>query len=267
MCSNRGCLSILCLVGLACLAIAMALPNTVQAEEELCTSFPDNMTVITESCQVVGQFPPVVGQYCTPFPPVATCPIPRGIESFVLDDKIDAQSFQSAFILGGGRTPNQALLDLLNDPTKQFVTHFEFSTCDNILQAWTVPFLATDTAEEVHSFFVEHKGDTEFFNGVAIAHAEVAIDRVYTTCVPRPAILIVGPVTKATPVYGPIEGLPHGLSFSFDPSNESGIDNAANVAVVDAGTLTIVGLVAGATVVPKEKPGKGVPKCGQGPNH
>jgi len=178
--------------------------------------------------------------YPTPFPDPTTCPIPFGIESFVLDDKIDATSFQSAFI----STLTPAQLAVFSDPTKKLITHFVFSTSDNILTAHTVPISVNEPLDIPPA-------DTDF-DGTAIAKAVVQIDGVYTTCVPRPAILIVGPVLEATEVYGNLVGLPHGLSFSFDPSNESNIDNAANVAVVDAGTLTIVGLVASATVVPKE---------------
>jgi hypothetical protein len=194
---------------------------------------------VTPAAEVIAEDGAVTIPYPTPFPPVATCPIPFGIKSFVLDDKIDATSFQSAFI--STLTPEQ--LAVFSDPTKQLVTHFKFSTSDNILWAWTIPLPADAPTIP--------PADTDF-EGTAIAKAVILIDRVYTTCVPRPAILIVGPVLAATPVYGSVVGLPHGLSFSFDPSNESNIDNAANVAVVDAGTLTIVGYVASVTVVPKE---------------
>jgi hypothetical protein len=84
----------------------------------------------------------------------------------------------------------------------------------------------------------------------AIAFATLPIDRVYTTCTPRPAIAVVGYLADSTPVYGPLAGLPHWIAFSYDPTNTTNLYNAANITTVDAGTTGILGPAGSVIVVP-----------------
>ncbi len=170
-------------------------------------------------------------------PPVSTCPIQYGIKSFVLEHKLDAFSFTSAFI--PSFSPSQ--LAVFFDPTKEIHTHFEFSTSDMVVRAWSYALAVGGPAMAPPGLD---------FKSNAIAFAVIPIDRVYTTCVPRPAIAITGYVGDSTPVYGSMVGLPHWIGFSFDPSITSNINNALNITTVNAGTTTILGTDGSVVVVP-----------------
>lgn len=174
-------------------------------------------------------------QYPPPFPPVSTCPIQAGIKGFLLEHKLDPTSFLSVFVPSFA----PAQLAVFMDPTKEVHSRFQFSTSDMTFRAWSfgVPIGAPAISP-----------DSTNFEGIAIAKVVVAVDKIYTTCTPRPAIMVLGPVTSGTPVYGSMVGLPHGFSFSFDPSNPTNTNNAANVVVVNAGT-TVVAANQGSVIV------------------
>ena len=187
----------------------------------------DNFTI---GDSVTVPFPPIT-------PPLSACPIQAGIKSFVLEHKLDAFSFTSAFI--PNFAPSQ--LAVFFDPTKEIHTHFEFSTTDMIVRAWSYALPVGGPAMAPAGF--------DFKTG-AIATAIIPIDRVYTTCKPRPAIAITGYVQDSTPVYGSMVGLPHWIGFSFDPTITPNVNNAFNVTTVNAGTTTILGTDGSVVVVP-----------------
>ena len=185
----------------------------------------DNLTI---GEAVTVPYPPTT-------PPVSSCPIQNGVKSFILEHKLDAFSFISAFI------PNFApeQIGVFFDPTKEIHTHFEYKDTEpGVVRAWSIPL-------PLGAPPVTPQGTN--FEGMAIAKAVLKVDKIYTTCSPRPAIMVTGPVLESTPVYGPMVGLPHAIAFSFDPS--IAVNNAANVSTTNAGTVTILGNVGTVIVV------------------
>jgi hypothetical protein len=172
-----------------------------------------------------------------PFPDPAACPIKAGIKSFILEDQLFATSFQTSFI----PTLSAAAFAAFFDPTKEVHTHFTFDTASMIFRADSVvlPLGAPPITPSSFNFAAN-----------AIATVLVKAEKVYAICSPRPTIMVVGPITGGTPVFGSLIGVPHGFSFSFDPANTSNIDNASNVAITDSGANAVVSLLASAIVTP-----------------
>ena len=172
-----------------------------------------------------------------PFPDPSTCPIKAGIKSFILEDQLFATSFQTSFI----PTLSAGALAAFFDPTKEVHTHFTFDTASMIFRADSIalPLGAPPITPSSYNFQAN-----------PVASVVVNIDKVYTICSPRPTIMVVGPISGGTPVFGTLLGVPHGFSFSFDPSNTSNINNASNVAITDGGANAVVSLLASAIVTP-----------------
>lgn len=170
-------------------------------------------------------------------PPVSTCPIPNGIKSFVLEHQLDGGSFVSSFI--PSFSPEQ--FAVFFDPTKEIHTRFEFNTSDMVVRAtsYWLPIGGPPTAPAGADL-----------KSRAVAFAVIPIDKIYTSCSPRPSIAVTGYVGDSTPVYGSMVGLPHWIAFSFDPANKTNTYNAANITTVNAGTTSILGAVGSVTVVP-----------------
>jgi hypothetical protein len=174
-----------------------------------------------------------------PFPNPSTCPIPAGIKSFILEDQLFATSFQTSFI----PTLSAAAFAAFSNPNAEVHTHFTFDTTSMIFQAYSVvlPLGAPPITPSTFDFVDNN-----------IAAVTVLVDKIYTICSPRPTIMISGPITGGSPVFGSLLGVPHGFSFSFDPSNTSNIDNAANVTISDAGVNVVSSLSASVIVTPAQ---------------
>jgi len=172
-----------------------------------------------------------------PFPDPSTCPIKAGIKSFILEDQLFATSFQTSFVA----TLSAAAFAAFSDPTKEVHTHFTFDTTSMIFRADSIalPLGSPPITPSSYNFAAN-----------SIASVVVQADKVYTICSPRPTIMVVGPITGGTPVFGSLLGVPHGFSFSFDPSNTSNIDNAANVTISDGGANVVSSLLASVIVTP-----------------
>lgn len=175
--------------------------------------------------------------YPAPFPPKSACPIANGLKSFILEHRIEPTSFVSAFIPSFAA----AQLAVFFDPTKEIHTHFEYNlNNDNFVRAWSIALPKGSPPITPAGYD---------FAGNAIAFAVIPIDKVYTTCDPRPSIAVTGYVQSATPAFGQLAGLPHWIGFSFDPTLPSGNFNAANVATINAGATGIIGNSASVIVV------------------
>jgi hypothetical protein len=172
-----------------------------------------------------------------PFPDPSTCPIQAGIKSFVLEDQLFATSFQTSFI----PTLAPATIAAFLDPTKEVHTHFTFDTSTMIFQAYSIPLPLGSPPITPDSYD---------FADNAIAAVTATIDKIYTICYPRPTIMISGPITAGGNVFGNMLGIPHGFSFSFDPSNTANINNAANVTISDGGANVVSSLLASVIVTP-----------------
>ncbi len=200
-----------------------------------------NLSLAIAALAVVGSVSHLGAQnpnaYPPPFPPVASCPIPGGIKSFVLEHILEPTAFISAFI----PSFSSAQLADFFDPTKEVHTRFTFSTSDMIFRAYS--FAVPKGAPA-------YTPDTGNFEAISIAKVVVAADKVYTTCSPRPTITVMGAVTGGTPVYGSMVGLTHFFGFSFDPASTTNINNAANITVVNTGTTVVQAAMGSVTVTP-----------------
>lgn len=172
-----------------------------------------------------------------PFPDPSTCPIAGGIKNVIVEDIINGGSFQTHFI----PTLSAATGAAFGDTTMEIHTHFRFSTSDMVLRAWSFPVPVGSP---------KLTPDNTDFESIMIAKVVVQIDKMYITCTPRPTIGLYGPITSSTPIFGSLVGLPHGFSFSFDPSSTTNLDNIYNLAVTDGGANTVVGLVASGIITP-----------------
>jgi hypothetical protein len=172
-----------------------------------------------------------------PFPDPSTCPIKAGIKSFILEDQLFATSFQTSFI----PTLSAAAFAAFTNPNVEVHTHFTFDTTSMIFRADSVvlPLGAPPITPSGYDF-----ADN------AIATVIVQAEKVYALCSPRPTIMVVGPITGGTPVFGSLLGVPHSFSFSFDPTITSNINNASNVTITDAGANAVVSLLASVVVTP-----------------
>ena len=182
-----------------------------------------------------GSVTPAPG--AAPFPDPATCPIKAGIKSFILEDQLFATSFQTSFI----PTLSAAAFAAFFDPTKEVHTHFTFDTTSMIFRADSIvlPLGAPPITPNTYDFA-----------GTAIASVIVQIDKIYTVCSPRPTIMVTGPITGGSQVFGSLLGVPHGFSFSYDGLNTTNINNAANVTISDGGANVVSSLLASAIVTP-----------------
>jgi hypothetical protein len=191
----------------------------------------------TLAAQTTGAPPaPPAIPYPVPFPDPSICPIAGGLKSFILEDLLFPTSFQTAFI----PTLQAATVAALTDPTKEVHTHFTFDTTSMIFRADSIPLPKGSPAITPSSYD---------FAGNSIATVIVKIDKMYAICSPRPTIMVTGPITGGSQVFGSLIGVPHGFSFSVDPTNTSNVNNAANVTISDAGANTVVSLSASAIVV------------------
>ena len=177
-----------------------------------------------------------------PFPDPATCPIKAGIKSFVLEDDLFANSFISLY----SPTLPASTIAVFLDKTKKVRTHFTFNTTDMLFHAYSIPVALNAPLISP---------DTTDFVGLAIAQATVKVDKIYTVCYPRPTIMVSGPVTSSTHVYGDLTGLPHGFAFSYDPTIsydpvKNNVYNAADVVITDAGINLVSSLQAAAIITP-----------------
>ncbi len=198
-------------------------------------SFTATLTVNSGNVVAVpGTSTPTI-PYPVPVPDPTTCPIANGLKSFILEDLLFPSSFQTAFIPTLAASTFAALID----PTKEVHTHFTFDTTSMIFRADSIPLPLGSPAISP---------STTDFAGQSIATVIVKVDKVYAICSPRPTIMVTGPITGGSQVFGSLVGVPHGFSFSFDPTNTSNINNAANVTISDAGANTVVSLVASAIV-------------------
>lgn len=184
-------------------------------------------------------FLPVAAQdaIMAPFPDPSTCPIQGGISNVIVEDIITGASFQTEFI----PTLSAATAAVFGDTTMEVHTHFRFSTSDMTLRAWSFPVPVGSP---------KLTPDNTNFDAIAIAKVVVSIDKMYVTCAQRPTIGLYGPIASSTPIFGPLVGLPHGFSFSFDPTNTTNINNIYNLAVTDGGANTVVGYVASGIITP-----------------
>ena len=172
-----------------------------------------------------------------PFPDPSTCPIKAGIKSCILEDQLFATSFQTSFVA----TLSAAAFAAFTNPSVEVHTHFTFDTTSMIFRADSIalPLGSPPITPSSYNFAAN-----------SIASVVVQADKVYTICSPRPTIMVVGPITGGTPVFGSLLGVPHGFSFSFDPSNTSNINNAANVTISDGGANVVSSLLASVIVTP-----------------
>lgn len=175
--------------------------------------------------------------YPPPFPDPSTCPIKAGIKSFVIEEKIGATAFSSAF------TPTfpPAAIAALSNPSVETHVHISFDTTSMIVKNYTIPLPLGSPAITP---------DTTDFDTLAVAAAFAKIDNIYTVCYPRPSIMITGHITTAATIFGDQTGIPHGMAFSWDATNTTGVNNVANILTFDAGTSLVVENSASAVVVP-----------------
>ena len=188
---------------------------------------------------VAGSCAPLTAQstYPPPFPDPSTCPIKAGIKSFVVEEKIGATAFSSAF------TPTfpPAAIAALSNPNVETHVHITFDTATMIVKNYTIPLPLGSPAITP---------DTTDFDTLSVAAAFAKIDNIYTVCYPRPSIMITGHITTAATIFGDQTGIPHGMAFSWDSSNTTGLNNVANILTFDAGTSLVVENSASAVVVP-----------------
>ena len=175
--------------------------------------------------------------YPPPFPDPSTCPIKAGIKSFVVEEMIGPTSFSSAFTA----TFPPAAIAALSNPNVEVHVHITFDTTTMIASNYTIPLPIGSPAITP---------DTTDFATLSVAAAFAKIDNIYTVCYPRPSILITGHITSAATIFGDQTGIPHGMAFSWDSTNTTGVNNVANILTFDAGTSLVVENSASAIVVP-----------------
>jgi hypothetical protein len=197
------------------------------------------LAVAASASQLAAQTPTAPTPFPPPFPDPSTCPIKYGIKSFILEDIITGASFQSIFT----PTLNAAQIAAFSDPTKEIHTQFQFSTSDMTMRAYSIPLPLNSPPIT--------PANTDFA-GLNVAGVVNPIDKIYTTCTPRPTILITGTIQSGSAVFGSVVGLPHTLGFSYDPTKT--VNNGANLTVTDVGANTVVGLQFTAVVVPAPAP-------------
>jgi hypothetical protein len=139
---------------------------------------------------------------------IKTCAAqPPGIKSFVIEHAVDVTAILST------NTPNlpDAVAAQIFSGSKEVRSRIEYDSGSNLLinHLFLVnPGAAIPTAASTN------------FLAIRFSYLAVAVDKVYTSCTPRPAVSVAGTIVDGYPIFGNPQGAPYYFSFGYttDPT-------------------------------------------------
>jgi len=139
---------------------------------------------------------------------ISTCASqPPGISKFVIEHAVDVTAILST------NTPNipDAVVGQIFSGQKETRSRIEFDASTNILINHL--FLVNPGAP------IPTPANTNFL-AIRFGYLAVQVDKVYTSCTPRPAVSVAGTIVDGYPIFGNPQGAPYYFSFGYstDPT-------------------------------------------------